>query len=45
MSGLAAAVLLSIPILKGQRKVTPISPKMNSPRYNEPDCMEALVAP
>jgi len=25
-------------------KVTPISPKMNSPKHNEPDCIEALVA-
>jgi len=24
--------------------ITPVSPKMNSPRYNEPDCIEALVA-
>ncbi len=26
-------------------QVTPVSPKMNSPRYNEPDCVEALVEP
>jgi putative SOS response-associated peptidase YedK len=26
-------------------QVMPVSPKMNSPRYNEPDCIEALVAP
>jgi hypothetical protein len=26
------------------RPRTPVSPKMNSPRYNEPDCIEALVA-
>ena len=25
-------------------KITPVSPKMNSPKYNEPDCIEALVA-
>jgi putative SOS response-associated peptidase YedK len=25
-------------------KVTPVSPKMNSPKYNRPDCIEALVA-
>jgi len=25
-------------------QVIPMSPKMNSPRYNEPDCVEALVA-
>ncbi len=25
-------------------QVNPVSPKMNSPRYNEPDCIEALVA-
>jgi|SRR5208337_3777245 len=24
-------------------KVTPVSPKMNTPKYNEPDCIEALV--
>jgi putative SOS response-associated peptidase YedK len=24
--------------------VRPVSPKMNSPKYNEPDCIEALVA-
>jgi putative SOS response-associated peptidase YedK len=24
--------------------VTPVSPKVNSPKYNEPDCIEALVA-
>jgi putative SOS response-associated peptidase YedK len=24
--------------------VTPVSPKMNSPKYNEPDCVEPLVA-
>ncbi len=26
-------------------RVSPVSPKMNSPRYNEPDCIEALIAP
>ncbi|MGA7329456.1 MAG: hypothetical protein WBX25_34500 [Rhodomicrobium sp.] len=25
-------------------QVIPVSPKMNSPQYNEPDCVEALVA-
>ncbi|MFY9876249.1 MAG: SOS response-associated peptidase family protein, partial [Rhodomicrobium sp.] len=24
--------------------ITPVSPKMTSPRNNEPDCIEALVA-
>ena len=24
--------------------VRPVSPKMNSPKYNEPDCIEVLVA-
>lgn len=24
-------------------RITPVSPKMNSPRYNEPDCIEALA--
>ena len=24
-------------------QVVPLSPKMNSPRYNEPDCIEALA--
>ncbi|MGA7325066.1 MAG: hypothetical protein WBX25_11415 [Rhodomicrobium sp.] len=24
-------------------QVTPVSPKMNSPRYNEPDCIEVLT--
>ncbi len=23
--------------------IRPVSPKMNSPKYNEPDCIEALV--
>jgi putative SOS response-associated peptidase YedK len=32
------------PSLDAEVKVTPVSPKMNSPRYNEPDCIEALVA-
>jgi len=31
------------PNLDDEIKVTPVSPKMNSPRYNEPDCIEALV--
>jgi putative SOS response-associated peptidase YedK len=31
------------PSLDAEIKVTPVSPKMNSPRYNEPDCIEALV--
>jgi putative SOS response-associated peptidase YedK len=26
-------------------QIMAVSPKMNSPRYNEPDCIEALVAP
>jgi putative SOS response-associated peptidase YedK len=25
-------------------QITPVSPKMNSPKYNEPDCVEPLVA-
>jgi hypothetical protein len=25
-------------------QITPVSPKMNKPSYNEPDCIEALVA-
>jgi putative SOS response-associated peptidase YedK len=25
-------------------QITPVSPKMNSPRYNQPDCIEALLA-
>jgi putative SOS response-associated peptidase YedK len=25
-------------------QITPVSPKMNKPAYNEPDCIEALVA-
>jgi len=25
-------------------KVTPVTPKMNSPKYNEPDCIEPLAA-
>ena len=25
-------------------QITPVSPKMNLPRYNEPDCIEPLVA-
>jgi hypothetical protein len=25
-------------------RITPVSPKMNSPKYNEPDCVEPLVA-
>jgi putative SOS response-associated peptidase YedK len=24
-------------------KITPVSPKMNKPAYNEPDCIETLV--
>jgi hypothetical protein len=24
-------------------KITPVSPKMISPRHNEPDCIEAMV--
>jgi hypothetical protein len=24
-------------------QVVPVSPKINSPRYSEPDCIEALV--
>jgi putative SOS response-associated peptidase YedK len=32
------------PSLDAEVKVTPVSPKMNSPRYNEPDCIEALMA-
>ena len=31
------------PSLDAEIKVTPVSPKMNSPRSNEPDCIEALV--
>jgi putative SOS response-associated peptidase YedK len=30
--------------LDAKIKVTPVSPKMNSPRHNKPDCIEALVA-
>lgn len=26
-------------------QITPVSPKMNSPKYNEPDCIESLTAP
>jgi putative SOS response-associated peptidase YedK len=25
-------------------QIKPVSPKMNSPRHNEPDCIEPLVA-
>jgi putative SOS response-associated peptidase YedK len=25
-------------------KIVPVSPKMNKPSYNEPDCIEALAA-
>jgi putative SOS response-associated peptidase YedK len=25
-------------------QITPVSPKMNKPSYNEPDCVEPLVA-
>jgi putative SOS response-associated peptidase YedK len=25
-------------------EIRPVSPKMNKPSYNEPDCVEALVA-
>ena len=32
------------PCLDAAVKVTPVSPKMNSSKYNEPDCIEALVA-
>jgi len=32
------------PSLDGAVAVTPVSPKMNSPKYNEPNCIEALVA-
>ena len=32
------------PSLDAEVTVTPVSPKMNSPRYNEPDCIQALVA-
>jgi len=32
------------PSLDTEVKVVPVSPKMNSPKYNEPDCIEALVA-
>jgi putative SOS response-associated peptidase YedK len=31
------------PTIDAAVRVTPVSPKMNSPRYNEPDCIEALV--
>jgi putative SOS response-associated peptidase YedK len=26
-------------------QITPVSPKMNKPAYNEPDCIEPLVVP
>jgi putative SOS response-associated peptidase YedK len=32
------------PGLDAAVSVRPVSPKMNSPKYNEPDCIEALVA-
>ena len=32
------------PSLDAAVTVTPVSPKMNSPKYNEPDCIEPLVA-
>ena len=32
------------PGLDAAVKVAPVSPKMNSSKYNEPDCIEALVA-
>ena len=32
------------PCLNEAVTVTPVSPKMNSPKYNEPDCIEPLVA-
>ena len=32
------------PGLDAAVEITPVSPKMNSPKYNEPDCIEALVA-
>jgi len=31
------------PSLDAAVSVRPVSPKMNSPKYNEPDCIEALV--
>ncbi len=31
------------PSLDAEVKVKAVSPKMNSPKYNEPDCIEALV--
>jgi putative SOS response-associated peptidase YedK len=33
------------PAIDAAVPVTPVSPKMNSPRYNEPDCIVALAAP
>ncbi len=32
------------PNLEAAVAATPVSPKMNSPKYNAPDCIEALVA-
>ncbi len=32
------------PTLDASVQVTPVSPKVNSPKYDEPDCIEALVA-
>jgi putative SOS response-associated peptidase YedK len=32
------------PCLDAAVTVIPVSPKMNSPRYNQPDCVEPLVA-
>ncbi len=33
------------PGLETAVRIAPVSPKVNSPRYNEPDCIEALAAP
>jgi putative SOS response-associated peptidase YedK len=32
------------PSINAAVQIALVSPKMNSPRYNEPDCIEALVA-
>jgi putative SOS response-associated peptidase YedK len=32
------------PDLEAAVQIIPVSPKMNSPKYNEPNCIEALVA-
>jgi putative SOS response-associated peptidase YedK len=44
-SWLAGSTPNAVPDIEAAVRLTPVSPKMNSPRYNEPDCIEALVSP